>query len=100
MRRFKDFWNPFISPLILSRMWENNCCFDCDDTIYVFSIHDNSCLFSDSMNWKPGLFLLRTSKRGFQLMTFLYMSIMLILSSWSIGFQGSEGTLVIAGVID
>ena len=49
------------------------------------------------MNWKPGLFLLRTMKRGFQLTTLLYMSLISISSSWSISFQGSKGAVVIAG---
>ena len=40
----------------------------------VSSTNDNSCWFSNSMNWKPGLFLLRTMKCGFQLTTFLYIS--------------------------
>ena len=38
----------------------------------VSSTYDNSCWFSNSMNWKPGLFLLRTMKRAFLLTTFLY----------------------------
>ena len=62
----------------------------------VFSTNDNICWFSDSMNWKPGVFLLRTMMRGFQLTTFLYMSFILIPSSFSISFQGSKGTVVIA----
>ena len=37
--------------------------------------NDNSCWFCNSMNWKPGLFLLRTMKSGFQLTTNLSMSL-------------------------
>ena len=36
-------------------------------------------------------------KRGFQLTTFVYMSFILISSSWSRSFQGSKGAVVIAG---
>ena len=60
------------------------------------STNDNSCWFSNSMNWKLGLFLLRIMKRGFQLTTFLYMSFILVSSCWSISFQGSKGAVVIA----
>ena len=38
----------------------------------VSSTNDNSCWFSISMNWKPGFFLFRIMKRGFQLTTFIY----------------------------
>ena len=37
----------------------------------VYSTNDNSCWFSNSMNWKPGLSLLRIMKLGFQFTTFL-----------------------------
>ena len=63
----------------------------------VSSTYDNSCCFRNSMNWKPGLFLLRIMKRGFQLTTFLYMSFILFSISWSISFQGSKGAVVIPG---
>ena len=63
----------------------------------VSSTNDNSCWFSNSMNWKPGLFLPKIMKRGSQLTTFLYMSFILISSSWSISFQMSKGDVVIAG---
>ena len=92
-------FNPFVSGLVLGRS-------RCGRIIAAFiatlefgasSTNDNSCWFSNSMNWKPGLFLLRIMKRGFQLTTILYMSFILISSSWSINFQGSKGTVVIAG---
>ena len=63
----------------------------------ISSTNDNSCWFSNSMNWKPGLFLLRIMKHGFQLTKFLYMLSILISSSWSISFQGSKGAVVMAG---
>ena len=63
----------------------------------VSSTIDNSCWFSNSMNWKPGLFLLRVMKRGFQLTTFFYVSFGLISSFWSIRFQRPKGAVVIGG---
>ena len=46
---------------------------------------------------KPGLFLLRTMKRGFQLTTFLCISFFFKSNSWSTSFQGSEELVVITG---
>ena len=39
--------------------------------IVFSSINDSSCLFINYMNWKPGIFSLRTMKCGFQLRFFL-----------------------------
>ena len=36
-------------------------------------------------------------KRDFQLTTFVYISFILISSSWLISFQGSKGAVMIAG---
>ena len=91
-------FDPFVSDLVLGSS-------RCGIIIAAFiatlefdvSSTNNSCWFSNSLNWKPGLFLLRTMKRGFQLTTFLYMSFVLYSNSWSISFQGSKGTVVIAG---
>ena len=58
----------------------------------VSSTNDSSCWFSNSMNWIPGLFLLRTMKSGFQLAIFLYMLFVLVSS-----FQGSKEAVVIDG---
>ena len=44
----------------------------------VSSTNDSSCWFTNSMIWKPGLFLLKTMKRGLELTTFSYMSYILI----------------------
>ena len=44
----------------------------------VSSTNDSSCWFTNSMIWKPGLFLLKTMKRGFELTNFSYMSYILI----------------------
>ena len=40
----------------------------------VVDTNDNSCLFSCSMNWKTGLFLLKSMKHGSQLTFILNMS--------------------------
>ena len=92
-------FDPFVSDLVLgsSRCGRIIAAFIATLEFGVSSTNDNSCWFSNSMNWKPGLFLLRTMKRGFQLTTFLYMSFILVLSSWSISFQGSKVAVVIAG---
>ena len=91
--------DPFVSDLVLgsSRCGRIIAAFSTTLEFGISSGNDNSCCFSNSMNWKPGLFLLRTMERGFQLTTFLYMSFILISSSWSINFQGSKGDVVIAG---
>ena len=85
--------DPFVSDLVLgsSRCGRIISAFITTLEFGVSSTNDNSCSFSNSMHWKPGLFLLRTMKRGFQLTTFLRMSFVLISSSWSINFQGSIG---------
>ena len=62
----------------------------------VSSTNNNICWFSNSMNWKPGLFSLRTIKRGFQFTIFLHMSLVLTSSAWSIIFQWSKGVVVTA----
>ena len=69
-------FDPFVSDLILgsSRCGRVIAAFIATLEFGVSSTNDNSCWFSNSMNSKPGLFLLRTIKRGFQLTTFLYMS--------------------------
>ena len=93
MRRLSVFeFDPFVSDLVLG---SSSCgriiaAFVATLEFGVSSTNDNSCWFSNSMNWKPGLFLLRTMKRGFHLTTFLYMSFTLISRSWSIKFQGSK----------
>ena len=100
MRRLRDLeFDPFVSDLVLgsSRCGRIIAAFIATLEFGVSSTNDNSCWFSNSMNWKPGLFLFRTMKRGFQLTTFLYMSFILISNSWSISFQGSKGAVVIAG---
>ena len=91
-------FDPFLSDLIMgSSKWGRIfAAFITTLKFDVSSTNDNSCWFGNPMNWKPGLFLLRTMKRGFQSTTFLYISFMLISSSWSIKFQGSKGTVVIA----
>ena len=93
-------FDPFVSDLTLgsSRCGRIIAAFIAKLEFGVSSTNDNNCRFSNSMNWKPGFFLLRTMKRGFQLTTFLYMSFILISSSWSISFQGSKGAVVIAGI--
>ena len=93
-------FGPFVSDLVLgsSRCGRIIAAFIATLEFGVSSTNDNSCWFSNSMNWKSGLFLLRIMKRGFQLTTFLCMSFILISSSWSISFQGSKGAVVIAGV--
>ena len=86
--------DPFLSEFLCGR---TIAIFIATIEIGVFSTNDNSCWISDSMNMKPCVFSLRTMKRGFQLTKFLYMSFILIPSSWSISFQGSKGAVVIAG---
>ena len=46
-----------------------------DFGVYSTSDTSCSCRFSDSMSWKPGMFLLRSMKRGLHLAKFFYMSI-------------------------
>ena len=84
MRRLKVFeFDLFVSDLVLGSG-------ECGRIITAFiatlkfgvsSTNDNSCWFSNSMNWKPGLFLLRTMKRGFQLTPILCMSFISFSSS-------------------
>ena len=50
----------------------------------ISSVNDNNCWFSNSMNWRPGVILLRSVKRGFQLTAFFCMSFILGSSSCSI----------------
>ena len=92
-------FDPFVCDLVLGscRCGRIIAAFIATLEFGISSTNDNSCWFSNSMNWNPGLFLLRTMKRGFQLTTFLYMIFVLISSSWSISFQGSKGAVVIAG---
>ena len=89
----------FVSDLVLesSRCGRSIAAFLATLYLGVSSINDNSCRFSNSMNWKSGLFLLRTIKRGFHLQTPLYMLFLLISTSWSISFQGSKRAVVTAG---
>ena len=68
-------FDPYFSDLVLgsSRCGRIIAAFIATLEFGVSSTNDNSCWFSNSMNGKPGLFLLRIMKRGFQLTTFLYM---------------------------
>ena len=59
------------------------------------SSNDNSCLFSESMNWKPGLFLLRALKRGFQLTTLFIYVVVYFNSKFLV--DKFPGVVVIAG---
>ena len=92
-------FDPFVSDLVLGSSRCRRIIADFIATLEfgVSSTNDNSCWFSNPMNWKLGLLLLRTMKRGFQLTTFLYITFNLISSSWSISFQRSKGAVVIAG---
>ena len=65
-------FDPFVSDLILgsSRCGRIIAAFIAKLEIGVSSLNDNRCWFSNSMNWKPGLFLFRIMKQGFQLTTF------------------------------
>ena len=68
-------FDPFVSDLVLG---SKTCgriiaAFIATLEFGIFSTNDNSCWFSNSTNWKPGLFLLRIMKPGFLLTTFLYM---------------------------
>ena len=67
-------FDPFISDLILgsSKYGRILAAFIATLEFGVSSTNNNICWFSNSMNWKPGLFSLRTMKRGFQLTTFLF----------------------------
>ena len=67
-------FDPFVSDLVLgsSRCGNIFTAFFATLEVDVFFTNDNSCWFSNSacsqfQNWKPGLFLLRTMKRRFQL---------------------------------
>ena len=70
-------FDPFVSDLVLgsSRCGRIIAAFiaTLELEFGVFSTNDNSYWFSNSMNWKPGLFLLRILKRGFQLTFFFYL---------------------------
>ena len=70
---FENF-DPFVSDLVLgsSRRGRIIAAFIATLEFIVSSSNDNNCWFSNSMNRKPGLFLLRIMKRGFQLTTFFY----------------------------
>ena len=94
-------FDPFVSDLVLgsSKYGRILAAFIATLEFGVSSTNNNICWFSNSMNWKPGLFLLRTMKRVFKLTTFLFMSFILISSSWLISFQGSKAAVVIAGVV-
>ena len=61
-------FDPFVSDLVLrsKRCGRIIAAFIATLEFGVSSTNDNSCWFSNSMNWKPGLFLLRIMKRGFQ----------------------------------
>ena len=73
-------FHPFVSDIVLgsSRYLRIISAFIATLEFGVSSTIDNSCWFSNSMNWKPVLFLLRIMKRGFQLTTVLYMSFIYI----------------------
>ena len=62
-------FDPFVSDLLLgsSRCGRIIATFIATLELGVSSTNDNRCWFSNSVNWKPGLILLRTLKRGFQL---------------------------------
>ena len=67
-------FNPFVSDLVLG---SSRCGIIIGAVIATLEIgvsssNDSSCWFSNSMNWKPAWFLIRTVKRGFQLRTFIY----------------------------
>ena len=68
-------FDPFISYLVLgsSRCEIIIAAFITTLEFGVSSTNDNSCWFSNSMNWKPELFLLKIMKGGSQLTTFLFM---------------------------
>ena len=60
-------FDPFVSDLVLgsSRCGRIIAAFIATLEFGVSSTNDNSCWFSNSMNWKPGSFLLRIMMRGF-----------------------------------
>ena len=66
-------FDSFVSDLVLksSRCGRIIAAFIATLEFGVSSTNNNSCWFSNSMNWNPGLFSLRTMERGFQLTTFL-----------------------------
>ena len=86
MRRLRVLeFHPFVSDIVLgsSRGLRIIAAFIATLEIGVSSTIDNSCCLSNSMNWKPGLFLLRIMKRGFQLTTFRsYSSSRALCLSW------------------
>ena len=65
-------FDPFVSDLVLgsSRGERIIAAFIATLEFDVSSTSDNSCWFSNSMNWKPGLFMLRTRNCSFQLTKF------------------------------
>ena len=91
-------FDPFVSDLILgsSRCGRIIAAFIATLEFGVSFTNDNSYCFSKSMNCKPGLLLLRTIRRGFQLTTFLYMSFFLNFKFLVDKFPGVEGAVVIA----
>ena len=95
-------FHPFVFNIVLgsSRCGRIIAAFTATLEFGVSSTNDNSCCLSNSMNWKPGLFLLTIMKRGFQLTTFLYMSFILISSSWSISFQGSKEAVLVGLLVE
>ena len=75
MRRLRVFeLDPFVSDLVLgsSRCGRIIAVFIATLEFGVSSANDSSFSFSNSMNWKPGLFLLRTIKRSFQFTTIVH----------------------------
>ena len=60
-------FDPFVSDLVLGsiRCGRIIAAFIAMLEFGVSSTNDNSCWFSNTMNWKPGLFLLKIMKRGF-----------------------------------
>ena len=84
MRRLRVFeFDLFVSDLVLGSGESGRiiAAFVATVKLGVSSTNDNSCWFSNSMNWKTGLFLLRTMERGFQLTSILCMSLISFSSS-------------------
>ena len=70
-------FDPFVSDLVLGSIKCGRilAAFLATLEFGVSSTNDNSCWFSNYMNWKPGWILLRTMKRSFQLTKPLYKSL-------------------------
>ena len=89
-------FDPFVFNLVLgsSRRGRLFAAFIATLEFGVSSATDNSCWFSSSMNWKPGLFLLRIMKRGFQLTIFFVYVIYFPFKFLIDKFPGVEGWLL------